>query len=295
MSVSPLCVVGVSRADEEQPIRGLRGHDDEIEAKDNVVTWRAGGATHKQNPSSAPVPSPPRRPGTHARAGGARRVHAEVLHAAAGGGQRHRGACCRLPLCATNDAPETARLTMNAVRQAVWCQFSCQLSSKFSLCALQSELITIFEGDGPMHTVPLPFRASRLWPACDGIIVEKQSGADDGEEHLLFSLLHPLEELRPVFFAAAAEGPDHPIKQRVLFSSTQVAAPLLVTQHEASDTMVVWVTRQRVVSAEPVGLVEDSVRCAPPTVPPGGRPGQRRVPDAPARLRCSPPILGSAQ
>ena len=77
-----------------------------------------------------------------------------------------------------------------AVRQAVWCQFSCQLSSKFSLCALQSELITIFEGDGPMHTVPLPFRASRLWPACDGIIVEKQSGADDGEEHLLFSLLH---------------------------------------------------------------------------------------------------------
>ena len=58
MSVSPLCVVGVSRADEEQPIRGLRGHDDEIEAKDNVVTWRAGGATHKQNPSS---PRPYRR------------------------------------------------------------------------------------------------------------------------------------------------------------------------------------------------------------------------------------------
>ena len=48
MSVSPLCVVGVSRADEEQPIRGLRGHDDEIEATDNVVTWRAGGATHKE-------------------------------------------------------------------------------------------------------------------------------------------------------------------------------------------------------------------------------------------------------
>ena len=264
MSVSPLCVVGVSRADEEQPIRGLRGHDDEIEATDNVVTWRAGGATHKEPQLRSATAA--RRPGAHARAGGARRVHAEVLHAAAGGGERHRGAPRRLPLC-HQQWPRTARLTMNAVRQAVWCQFSCQLSSKFSLCALQSELITIFEGDGPMHTVPLPFRASRLWPACDGIIVEKQSGADDGEEHLLFSLLHPLEELRPVFFAAAAEGPDHPIKQRVLFSSTQVAAPLLVTQHEASDTMVVWVTRQRVVSAEPVGLVEDSVRCAPARAP----------------------------
>ena len=184
---------------------------------------------------------------------------------------------------------------MNAVRQAVWCQFSCQLSSKFSLCALQSELITIFEGDGPMHTVPLPFRASRLWPACDGIIVEKQSGADDGEEHLLFSLLHPLEELRPVFFAAAAEGPDHPIKQRVLFSSTQVAAPLLVTQHEASDTMVVWVTRQRVVSAESVGLVEDSVPVRPRPCPLAAAPPS----DACLmRLRACDalaPILGSAQ
>ena len=91
MSVSPLCVVGVSRADEEQPIRGLRGHDDEIEATDNVVTWRAGGATHKE-------PQLHHRraagPGTHA-CWGARRVHAEVLHAAAGGGERHRGACCR--------------------------------------------------------------------------------------------------------------------------------------------------------------------------------------------------------
>ena len=109
MSVSPLCVVGVSRADEEQPIRGLRGHDDEIEATDNVVTWRAGGATHKEPQLHHRRAQAQARAQARAltRAGGARRVHAEVLHAAAGGGERHRGACCRFfRAAATNDAPK---------------------------------------------------------------------------------------------------------------------------------------------------------------------------------------------
>lgn len=154
--------------------------------------------------------------------------------------------------------------------QATWCQFSClehNASSKFSLCALQSELITIFESDGPVHAVPLPFRASRLWPACDGIVIERQSGDRQGDdeladEPLLFSLLHPLEELRTLHFAPMDEAQEVSPQQRVLFSSTQVAAPLLVTLHQETETMVVWVTRQRTVQATPVEItyIEDSVR-----------------------------------
>jgi hypothetical protein len=49
MASSPLCVLGVGRADSSEKVStlGLRGHDDEIAIDGNVVTWRAGGCTQK--------------------------------------------------------------------------------------------------------------------------------------------------------------------------------------------------------------------------------------------------------
>ena len=49
MRSSAVCVLGVGRAEEGEQVStlGLRGHDDEIEIKENVVTWRAGGCTQK--------------------------------------------------------------------------------------------------------------------------------------------------------------------------------------------------------------------------------------------------------
>lgn len=49
MPSAAVCVLGVGRAEEAGQLStlGLRGHDDEIEIKENVVTWRAGGCTQK--------------------------------------------------------------------------------------------------------------------------------------------------------------------------------------------------------------------------------------------------------
>lgn len=250
MTASPLCVLGVKQAGGAKKVStlGLRGHDDEIEIYRNVVTWRAGGCTQKTytlQPEGGHVIEVSPRP--HSRFFKQRRLATSPL---------------------TRSLPPPL--------QATWCQFSCQgqnASSKFSLCALQSELITIFESDGPVHAVPLPFRASRLWPACDGIIIERQGGEEQApEELLLFSLLHPLEELRPLHFAPAPSGEggaeieEVSPRQRVLFSSTQVAAPLLVTLHEESETMVVWVTRQRTVHAmhaDSFSYIDDSSATRP--------------------------------
>lgn len=164
------------------------------------------------------------------------------------------------------------------------------------------------ETDGPMYTVPLPFRTRRLWPSCDGLIVEKadtvaqhntlmhgrscpsmvpramsapdnaDSGGGDEELPRLFSLLHPLEDVRPLQFAPATaatacsgSGGDEAsegggggggggVDQQVLFCSTQVSAPLLVTLREATRELCVWVMRQRQVplytAAAPAGAGE---------------------------------------
>ncbi len=49
MRSSPVCVLGARRAEDAEQVStlGLRGHDDEIEIKENAVTWRAGGCTQK--------------------------------------------------------------------------------------------------------------------------------------------------------------------------------------------------------------------------------------------------------
>ena len=165
------------------------------------------------------------------------------------------------------------------VVQVAWCLFSASTEAKCSLCVLQPEVITVFEGGGAMHMVPLPFRARRLWAACDGLIVEKTGlvvhntlmhgrsapsllpramsvplDEDGDEQPMLFSLLHPLEELRPLQFTSsddtAYQLATHGVEHKVLFCSTQVSAPLLVTQHELSQMFFVWVMRQRPVPAK---------------------------------------------
>ena len=221
-----VCVLGASRVEDATNVSvlGLRGHDDEVEIKGNVVKWSAGGCAQK----------------------------VYTLPPEAG------------------DVIETA-----------WCMFSAFTNGTYSLCVLQPEVITIFEADGPVHMVPLPFRSRRLWAACDGVIVEKtgdvvhntmlqhgrsapsllprsvSSHMDDAVEEgqpMLYSLLHPLEELRPLHFVSSPDSTysptDHGVEQRVLYCSTQVSAPLLVTEHEQSQTLFVWVMRQRSAAAD---------------------------------------------
>ncbi|CAM9144410.1 unnamed protein product, partial [Phaeothamnion confervicola] len=98
-----------------------------------------------------------------------------------------------------------------------------------SICALKSpELIVVFCPQGSCYEVPLPFQAQRIFPLREGLLVQwaadggggsgggggggggsgggasSDSFADD-REPVLFTLAHPLDELKPIATAAFGE------------------------------------------------------------------------------------------
>lgn len=72
--------------------------------------------------------------------------------------------------------------------------------------------VVVYGEQGDALAVPLPCKAARAWPLLEGLLVERHLPPPD--EPSLFSLLHPLEELKPVAFvpvdraAAMGGGPD---------------------------------------------------------------------------------------
>ena len=163
---------------------------------------------------------------------------------------------------------------------ATWCKFSRRSSSggggsaaggggggggggddRFFFCILQPELLTVYEPEGQVHAVPLPFRATDLWAACDGLVIDCQSsdppgGGDGGAgagavrgDPLIFSLLHPLEEPCQLGFTNIVTQ-DATSDVRVLFVSDQFAAPLVITYNSQTRSLSAWVTWLHV---EPAG------------------------------------------
>jgi hypothetical protein len=138
-----------------------------------------------------------------------------------------------------------------AVVGVEWARFSRRQSTEEGdhdcLCVLQPELLTIYEADGPVHAVPLPSRATALWPACDGLIVDCQPAGAIGacaenNRPLIFSLLHPLEEPRRLGFANIVVNNDmEDATQNVLFVSNQNDAPLVVTYNSYRNCLTAWV------------------------------------------------------
>jgi hypothetical protein len=190
-SRTPVHVLGVSPVPEaDSPVLtttlGLRGHDDEIEIRANVVVWRAGGKYGGSSGNSSSRSATPSLPSCCARCTGQllgaaevsalvlvrcprlRRLHAEGLHAATREWQRDRGAhggwanqCStgrsHRPACDVSDPLVRWGLRCRARIQAAWCLFSATQAT-FSLCVLQPEVITIYEAGAPALSKPTPTR-----------------------------------------------------------------------------------------------------------------------------------------
>ena len=122
--------------------------------------------------------------------------------------------------------------------QALLCSLSGDdnMASGKCICVLQREdCIKVYSPDGAEFEVALPCRASRMWALPQGLLIERAtSGASDaldasrraGMEYednaglatmleesridqsgpVYFSLLHPLEELKPVSYSSAHQG-----------------------------------------------------------------------------------------
>jgi hypothetical protein len=83
------------------------------------------------------------------------------------------------------------------------------------LCALHSEGLYVFCADGKTFSVVTPFEMEKMWPLPTGLLLQRAPSnarqtvapiqgisvkADDDDAPTLFSLLHPLEEIRPVSY-----------------------------------------------------------------------------------------------
>ncbi|XP_031572163.1 anaphase-promoting complex subunit 1-like [Actinia tenebrosa] len=99
-----------------------------------------------------------------------------------------------------------------------WCKFTlpapeqgiCKVEeSHNTLCVLENEFLNVFSTDGGVHTAALPFPVNNTWVVPGGLLLERtvmpsELTAHKREVPTLFSLMHPLDEPRPV--ASLAQG-----------------------------------------------------------------------------------------
>ena len=137
-----------------------------------------------------------------------------------------------------------------------------------SLCILHREHIVVHGPRGDTYSVTLPCKARAIWPLLEGLLVERdtqalQYPADSSSQTAptLFSLLRPLEELKPLapFASKQQSAPSSPAfdskvdssrltefvcdpEQRVVFTSN--SQPFLLTYNESQHTHTLWVLRQ---------------------------------------------------
>lgn len=90
------------------------------------------------------------------------------------------------------------------ILDVVWCYFPDFPSNEPQrcLCLLQNENITIISMTGDICYVPLPCETESIWALPEGLMIQAKQSYDMDEDEIndpiLFSLLNPLEELRPI-------------------------------------------------------------------------------------------------
>jgi hypothetical protein len=69
------------------------------------------------------------------------------------------------------------------------------------LCLVHEEALQLYSISGKVFSVPLPCKIDNIWSISNGIILERQKkeGSEE-EEPIIFSLTHPLEEIKPISY-----------------------------------------------------------------------------------------------
>lgn len=123
----------------------------------------------------------------------------------------------------------------------------------WSVCLLRNpDLVTVHHPDGDSHDVTLPFEARSMQPLGEGLLVQRSSeydsesggggreqeeGTGDSSDAMLvlpslFSLHHPLDELRPVALMPAAPAVSTSSQADHLVSETDQQLPLFCDSSE---------------------------------------------------------------
>eukprot|EP00466_Bigelowiella_natans_P020153 jgi/Bigna1/69308/fgenesh1_pg.8_\ len=131
--------------------------------------------------------------------------------------------------------------TDERVHQAVWCSFADFNNNtilKEWLCILHAESLTVHRDDGEMYHIALPCRLS-----LSGLLIERKIGKEESGKNpdapLLFSLMHPLEVLKPVSQSLQERGVRGALaemkkKQQQQHANAILATPLEMTAKRRS-------------------------------------------------------------
>ncbi|CAF4540754.1 unnamed protein product, partial [Rotaria sp. Silwood1] len=76
------------------------------------------------------------------------------------------------------------------------CSMSCEHGGTEFPIVMEHNCLTVFGMDSGYTKVALPFSVSKVWPFRNGLMIERQS--NDHYLPNLFSLSHPLDEVKPV-------------------------------------------------------------------------------------------------
>ncbi|KAF2353689.1 Anaphase-promoting complex subunit 1 [Trinorchestia longiramus] len=70
----------------------------------------------------------------------------------------------------------------------------------YSLCILEQEYLNVYTETGEEFSIALPFAVEKIWSIWYGLLLQRKVSASepDPPHPLLFSLLHPLEEISPI-------------------------------------------------------------------------------------------------
>ena len=144
-------------------------------------------------------------------------------------------------------------ITVNSpIIDAKWTFFSeDNNNSAQCLAVLHEERLNIYNiKTGQKHSLALPHRMKALWPLQRGLLLERDKESsfyreEDDEEPIMLSLLHPIDELKPVSYQVMLEGKSSTMEGLVCQSELDVVyaskeIPLLVVYDKAAGKHVFW-------------------------------------------------------
>lgn len=128
------------------------------------------------------------------------------------------------------------------VKQVKWCGFNTINGNRERfICVLHTEGVILYHQDGRQYSVVLPCKISQIWPTDQGLLLERivdpEEESSASSAPTIFSLLHPLEELKPASYQQG-ELISNP-NQKIAFSS--VESSVVVIFDSTSRTHSFWV------------------------------------------------------
>ncbi|CAH1791675.1 unnamed protein product [Owenia fusiformis] len=129
-------------------------------------------------------------------------------------------------------------------------------TAQYGVYILESSCIHVFTTEGEDFTTALPFTVSKVWPIMNGLLFERSTKEVElkGTPRkptealpLLFSMLHPLDELAPLIYSKAQPGSNKiefvtDTSQHVVFTNEDPS--LIMTYDQMQGTHSVWRLRR---------------------------------------------------